>query len=230
MFKKLKQDLRRKKLAKAGVKLDVDIPTVAYGERRATWHVYPRSITRNCIVYSFGVGNNALWDLELIKNHAVELHAFDPTPRSIQWVRSQELPKEFHFHPMGLSNVDGEIEFYVPHRERYVNYSTHNAKKKGKNKVHCPVKRLKTIMQELGHSSIRVLKMDIEGTEMDALPDLLNDGLDIGQILAEFHYMYSSISFESFVQMVALMRSHGYRIFHISDRGYEFSFIHESLL
>ena len=96
--------------------------------------------------------------------------------------------------------------------------------------VSCPVKRFSTLLGELGHSTVDVLKMDIEGGEMDALPDILAGKHDIGQLLVEFHYNYPAIGFNDFVAVVGVARSAGFRVCHISERGYEFSLIHESRL
>jgi hypothetical protein len=54
---------------------------------------------------------------------------------------------------------------------------------------HDQYKRLDTIMKELHHSHIHVLKIDIEGGERDALPDLkLHGSLElVDQLAIEFH-------------------------------------------
>jgi hypothetical protein len=72
--------------------------------------------------------------------------------------------------------------------------------------------------------------MDMEVAEMVALPDILSGEIKIGQLLMEFHYLKPSISFDGFAHAVTNLRDAGYSIFHISDRGYEFSFVHDSRL
>jgi phosphoglycolate phosphatase-like HAD superfamily hydrolase len=72
--------------------------------------------------------------------------------------------------------------------------------------------------------------MDIEGEEMQALPDVLASGVLPGQLLVEFHYNYPEIPFEDFRDLIEQLRAAGYRIFYISERGYEFSFVHQRLL
>ena len=87
-----------------------------------------------------------------------------------------------------------------------------------------------TLRQELGHQEIDILKMDVEGEEMSVLPDMLASGLLPGQLLVEFHYNYPQIPFNDFLSLVSQLREKGYRIFHISERGYEFGFIHQRLI
>ena len=49
---------------------------------------------------------------------------------------------------------------------------------------------LATIMARLGHTGRRidVLKLDIEGSEFDVVPNLVKNGIEIGQLLIEVHW------------------------------------------
>ena len=230
VFRRLKQGIRHRRLRANGISVDCQLTTVAYGARSGSWTIYPEAIEPGSVVYSFGVGNNIKWDLELIANHRVELHAFDPTPRSVNWIDKQSLPAEFHFHPMGLSNRDGAINFYVPVKEYKINYSSYKSKSPDGETVSCPVKRFGTLISDLGHSKVDIVKMDIEGGEVDVLPDMLSGNFNIGQLLVEFHYNFPNIAFEEFADLIAMLRDEGFRIYHISERAYEFSFIHQSVL
>ena len=49
-------------------------------------------------------------------------------------------------------------------------------------------RRLMTIATMLGHTHINLLKMDIEGAEYTSSSDRLSSGLQIEQLLVEFHY------------------------------------------
>jgi len=229
MFSSIKQILRKQRLKRAGIDLEVRRETAAYGERTGVWTVLADLLPEQPLVYSFGVGKNIDWDLQMVQRHGAELHAFDPTPRSISWMKDQELPAGFAFHPFGLGNRDGDVGFYIPRKPHKVNYSSVKASP-GAEQVLCPVKKLSTICTELGHTRVDILKMDIEGGEMDALPDVLESGIFVGQLLAEFHYHYPAIGWDPFLDVVSELRRHGYRIFHISERGYEFSLVHASLL
>ena len=90
-FKKIKQQLRQRRLAKAGIKIDLDISSVAYGARSGIWTIAPHLLPEDCIVYSAGVGNNIRWDLEIIAHHRALVYAFDPTPRTVEWISEQDL-------------------------------------------------------------------------------------------------------------------------------------------
>ncbi len=217
-------------MAKAGIHLDQQCQFVSYGARSGVWSIVPEVLTPASVVYSAGVGNNIAWDLEMIERHGVELHAFDPTPRSVRWIREQKLPPQFHFHPLGIGTVDGSQAFSEPKREHKFNYTRSDFGNPEEEVVDCDVRKLGSLQRELGHQEIDILKMDIEGAEMSVLPDMLASELLPGQLLVEFHYNYPQIPFNDFLSLVSQLREKGYRIFHISERGYEFGFIHRRLL
>ena len=229
-FKRIKQWRRRRRLYRSGIEVEVTVKWISYGARSGVWAVVPEYLSPGSVVYSAGVGNNIAWDLAMIEQHGVELHAFDPTPRSVRWIREQVLPPQFDFHPVGLGTIDGRQAFSEPNRERKFNYSSTDFGGPGESVVYCDVKKLESLQRDLGHREIDILKMDIEGEEMLVLPDMLASGLLPGQLLVEFHYNCQQISFADFVRVVSQLRNKGYRIFHISERGYEFGFIHQRLL
>ena len=229
-FKKIKQRLRHRRLTKANVKIELDIPSVAYGARSGFWTIAPHLLPRESVVYSAGVGNNIRWDLEMIAHHCALVYAFDPTPRTVEWISEQDLPGRFNFFPLGLSDCDGEIDFIEPNRTYKFNYRSGAVVPPGVRSVACEVRRLATLCKTFDHQGIDVLKMDIEGAEMQALPDMVSSGIFPGQLLVEFHYNYPDIGFDQFLYLIQSLRDNGYRILDISERGYEFSFVHEQLL
>jgi hypothetical protein len=95
----------------------------------------------------------------------------------------------------------------------------------GTTVVEAPVRRLSTLMRQLGHERIDVLKLDIEGGEYAALEDLLAGEIVVPQILVEFHHHFPGIGVARTEQAIRALRKAGYRIFHRSPRGLEFSFL-----
>jgi hypothetical protein len=46
--------------------------------------------------------------------YVVEIHGFDPTPESVDWIRQQTLPPSFQHHPVAIGGHDGEMIFELP--------------------------------------------------------------------------------------------------------------------
>jgi FkbM family methyltransferase len=219
----LKQSLRQHRLSRARV---VD-PTDCRPERVGDWMLWTEPLCSRSIVYSFGVGDNVAWDRAMIVRFGCTVYAFDPTPASIEWVRSQSLPPLFVFHELGLSNFDGELAFFPPRKANSTHYS--QERRSGlfdrQQPVLGQVRRLTTIMQSLGHTRIDVLKLDIEGSEFEAIPDILASGIEIGQLLVEIHYHFRSRSFRAGMELVRQIKASGMQCIHVSPRGFEFSFV-----
>ena len=67
--------------------------------------------------------------------------------------------------------------------------------------------------------------MDIEGGEYDVIDDMLQCDIPVRQLLVEFHHHFPSIGLAKTLRAVRALEKAGYRIFHISQRGLEFSFL-----
>ncbi len=221
--------LRRLRLRRAGVNIDLEVTKLRLGPRAMAdmpMAVHPDPINEHSVVYSFGVGRNLTWDNEMIRHFGVTIHAFDPTPGAVEWATTTRLPDNVHFHPVGIAAYDGTLKVYPPPTKRTVHYSSINrARAAEEDAIEVPVKRLATIAGELGHDRVDVLKLDIDGSEYEVLPDMLACGLPINQILLEFHHNFRGVRFEDTLQAIESLRAHGFGIFDTSRRGLEFSFL-----
>lgn len=177
------------------------------------------------MVYSFGVGEDISFDLSLIEKFGLEVFAFDPTPRSMNWVRSQKLPSKFHLFEYGIFDYDDVAELHPPRNPAHISHTLLSLPGSQRRGIKVRVYRLKTIMEMLGHTRIDVLKLDIEGAEYRVLRDILNSDLAVSQILVEFHHRMRGISVHETISAVHLLNRKGYRIFHISESGENYSFI-----
>jgi|SRR5712675_3410347 len=214
---------RRRLLQKAGIGVELWLPTFAAGARSGVWVVEPSQLGADAVVYSFGVGDNIAWDLAMIARFGCVVHAFDPTPRAIAWLQRQALPAAFRFQPLGIAAHDGELRLCASRRHNDVNYRPRAAA--GGETITVPVQRLRTIASALGHARISVLKLDIEGGEYEVLADLLAHGPLPAQLLVEFHHGQDGIPFARTQQTLAALRGRGYRVFDVSRRGLELSLL-----
>jgi FkbM family methyltransferase len=196
-----------------------------HGSDYGGWPVIDGSLDSHAVVYSFGVGEDVSFDLALIERFGVTVHAFDPTPRCMEWLGRQTLPARFCFHDYGIAAQDGMVEFFPPVNPQHVSYSLQPTIDRGSAPVIRPVHRLATIMSMLGHMELQLLKMDIEGFEYPVIDNLLQSSVLPQQLLIEFHhgmYGFRNVHTES---SVARLRSAGYRIFYVSAVGREYGFV-----
>jgi FkbM family methyltransferase len=201
-----------------------------FGTRNAGFYVSTETLDKDSIVYSFGIGEDISFDEELIKGYDLKVYGFDPTPKAIQFITSKKL-NGFSFYKFGIHDSDGLIEFYLPPDPNHVSGTISNRWNYDVDKlspIEVPVKKFSTIAKELGHSKIEILKMDIEGSEYTVLDDILSAGIDIRQILIEFHHRFSGHSLAESILAVKKLNENGYKIMGISESLEEYSFIKSS--
>lgn len=85
-------------------------------------------------------------------------------------------------------------------------------------------------MNELKHTNIDLLKINIEGGEYDIINDLAESNLSIKQIVLEFHHRFTGFKLAQTKNAVKILSGMGYEIFHIADNRKEYSFIRKSVI
>jgi FkbM family methyltransferase len=179
----------------------------------------------NAVVYSLGVGEDISFDLALIRKFGLTVHGFDPTPKVKSWLASQTIPEQFHFHDVGIADVDGEATFYLPRRADYVSHSLICARQYSRESIRVRMIRLATAMCQLGHTRIDVLKMDIEGAEYGVIENLVEEEIPVGQILVEFHHRLSCVGTSKTKQVLALLKEAGMKIAYVCPRWEIFTLV-----
>lgn len=193
------------------------------------WTLAPQLLGPDSIVYSFGIGEDITFDLALIERRGVQVHAFDPTPRSVRWVREQRIPESsLVVHEVGLAAFDGHQRFVPPKNPSHVSYSTVRSDVPASEAVELRVQRLSTLMASLGHTHLDLLKMDVEGGEYDVIPDILGASIPIRQLLVEFHHRFRGIGRGRTRAAIEQLRAAGFLVLDVSADGQEYAFLHRS--
>ncbi len=199
-------------------------PVLRIGTEYGGWNFNPTLINKDSVVYSAGIGEDISFDLGFIAKFGATVHGFDPTPKSIRWVKTQQLPPQFVLHEYGIAPTDGELVFHAPENPNHVSLSVVERANKTERIV-LPVRELAGIMKELGHDHIDLLKMDIEGSEYEVIEDLLARKLPIRQLLVEYHHRFPGIGNDKTQASIDLLERHGFKLFSISPSAEEYSFL-----
>lgn len=209
----------------------ISCPRLTFGNPYAQWTFNPQHLDENSVIYSFGVGEDISFDLKLMDQYGLHIHAFDPSPRSINWIKQQKLREEFHFYPFGLADHDGSITFREPLEPGVHSLRMDSKVQTGhtdQNSHVLPVHRLPSILKKLGHTRIDILKMDIEGAEYSVIDDIVDSVVPIIQVLIEFHHRFESVGIDMTREAISKLNGAGFKIFHIASSGEEISFINTS--
>lgn len=133
-----------------------------------------------CVIYSLGGNRQTEFEQAMIDATSCEVFQFDCTVDAasmVPIVARLRQPQRFHFHETCIG-VDGES----------MTFGGRTAK----------LKSLKTIMTDLGHTRIDLLKIDIEGSEHKAVPAFLSSGVPLPQQLSMELHLFSLIAAENF--------------------------------
>lgn len=178
------------------------------------------------IIYSFGVGEDLSFECDILKKFDLNIYAFDPTPKSIRWISGQNLPGDLRFFPFGLSNKDSIEKFYLPKNKEFVSGSIclHSGVNE-QDSMNVSMKKLSTIMHELEHNEISVLKMDIEGTEFTAIPEILESKVQFNQLLMEIHSRFFKDGYSRAKKLIKMLNLYGYYLAYFSESREELTFV-----
>lgn len=220
--------VRRRLAGKPRQGVELTLPFVHLGTEYGGYGVILEALPPNAIVYSFGLGEDISFDLGLLERAPANcrIFGFDPTPRSIAWVNAQGVPAAFSVRELGVADYDGVASFAPPKNPEHISHSLLDGAGDGSGKrVEFQVRRLTTLMSELGHTSLDLLKMDVEGAEYGVLEDLLKGSLRPKQLLLEFHHGMHGIPISRSERALADLQQAGYRIFDAQPSGREFSLV-----
>lgn len=195
---------------------------VRLGTDDGEWLVPSDLLAANSVCYCAGVGEDATFDLALIEQFGCDVYAFDPTPRAISYAQpiTTSEPK-FHFYPFGLWSKDTTIRFYAPQKPQHVSHSALNLRKTT-SFFEAPVRSLPSIMNELGHDRIDMLKMDIEGAEHEVLEHMHSENIRPAVLCLEFDQPYPLRPIRSRIKQLELA---GYSL--VSVEQWNFTFVYD---
>lgn len=206
-------------------KPDINPKTTFLGTSYGGWSILDIPIKKNSIIYSFGIGEDISFDLELINKYGVTIYAYDPIKRSIDWVKKQKVSKLFKPFQIGIANYDGIANFAPPINPKNISHTILNRSETQDKAIKAKVNRLKTLMKKNGHDKIDILKLDIEGAEYDVIDDILNSNVEITHLLIEFHHRFENIGFYKTYNTVKKLKRAGFKLYYVSEKGEDYCFI-----
>jgi FkbM family methyltransferase len=208
-------------------------------------------LNENSVIYCVGAGEDITHDIILASALKCNVHIFDPTPRAIEHVKyvkdvfdnKREPVNDRRFgggdpnywnvilanriesdkiklHEYGLNVKDDIVPFYLPENKEYVSCSVSRLGRSDES-INVVTKTLNTIMKELGHNHIDLLKIDIENIECDVIEKMLNDNIYPTYLSVDFDLLKHNR--QRCNEIVQKLINTGYRI--IKQTGQDISFM-----
>lgn len=207
------------------LKKEYQIETVSYDE----WEFSPNYLGNDAIVYSLGVGDSIEFDLKIIDYYKALVFAFDPTPYAIEWLNKQIIPERLKFYPWAVSGKDGEFSMTqrVNHKgqKSEIMWTELLSHEHSDKIITVPSLTISSIMKELSHQKIDLMKVDVEGTEYEIIDHLIQYNIKPKQLLVEFHHRFETKNKTMTKKAIQDLQEIGYKIFSISETGREIGFI-----
>jgi FkbM family methyltransferase len=192
------------------------------GSEYGGWVIPTSLVNSDSICYCVGCGEDITFDLALIEHFQCEVYGFDPTPRAINYVQSViHGIDRYHFSPIGLWDRTGSLTLYAPQNPLHVSHSAINLQNTQQS-IEVSVQRLSETIRNNGHSRIDLLKIDIEGAEYCVLDSIIEDGLDIKVICAEYDECHTPINpdYRARIRKSALrLRDAGYQLVSVDGKS-----------
>lgn len=161
---------------------DVELIGTAYG----AWAIPTSLLGADSVCYLAGLGEDASFDLKLIERFGCTAYSFDPVPEANVYAASVTAREpRFDFRPVGLWSADTTLRFYDHTQPGYVSRSATNMHQTG-TFTEAHVRSLDSLMGELGHDHIDLLKLSVEGSEYEILGDVLAKSIPVGILCVEF--------------------------------------------
>ena len=182
------------------------------GTNYGGWYV-PKNmeLNENSIIYSGGVGEDISFDIKIQEKYKCNIFLIDPTEKALihfnevqeyykngkqflgniqkDYIQSIQNNKpdfsKFYYFNIGLWNCHDKLKFYKQNNKNYVSQSLiENMFTQEYDEVN--VTTIKALMEEKKHKTIDLLKLDIEGAEIEVIQQMLDDEIFPKYILIEF--------------------------------------------
>ncbi len=197
-----------------------------HGSEYGGWPIVLDSLSRDSVVVDIGLGEDITFSESLMQKYGCHVYGFDPTPKSIEFVRKRLTPN-FSLFEVGVAAMGGEATFYLPNNVEHVSGSLFSTAHVGKKIITVPLIAIDDVPRVIGTDKIDLLKLDIEGAEFDLLdaPGFAKTSCHTDQICIEFHHRWAQFGKARTVHAVACLKKLGFAAAWISSSNEEALFV-----
>ena len=210
------------------------------GTRYGGWSIpIECKLDNDSIIYSGGVGEDMSFDLKLADKYNCKIFLIDPTQRAITHYRevkefydskinnfSGNIQSDYLYNIIdlkpnfnnftyinkGLYKEKTKLKFYKQTNPEYVSQSL-VVNMFGNEYDEVEVESIKNIMETYNHSKIDLLKLDIEGSEIDVLNQMLDDKIYPNYLCIEFDLLLKNRDYNNLTQtLIKRLQENNYKI------------------
>lgn len=183
----------------------------------------PIKIKSNSVVYSLGVLNDTSFDKAIADEAGCQVHLFDPSIIATRHIKAMA-NKNFIFQEVAVWNKPSSMTFYTP---TYGGSPSMVFDHPGRQfEANC--KTLPMLMNEYGHSSINVIKLDVEGAAPTILHHMLDAAIYPEQVIVELERKKTKsvrdflAFFRETDDLISRFRSLGYQVYRMPREAFKY--------
>jgi FkbM family methyltransferase len=186
---------------------------VQIGTKYGGWSIPANELSSDSVCYLAGLGEDASFDLGLIERFGCSVYSFDPVPEAASYAHSvSEREPRFRFLPVGLWSSDTTLRFYDNPEPGFVSRSATNMHSTGGfSEAH--VRSVDSLMAELSHERVDLLKLSVEGSEYEIVGDVISKRLPVRVFCVEFA---QPAPLQPILDQVRALEAAGYRLIRAS--------------
>jgi FkbM family methyltransferase len=176
------------------------------------WTICPDGLNANSVIYSGGVGEDISFEQALVKRFNCNIILLDPSPTGVKTMSKPEnqIP-QLRYSQTALAARTGTMKMAPPVEGNISWY----AKEGAPGTIEVPVTDVTSLMQKHGHTSIDLLKLDIEGCEYEVIDDVLKRKIPVKQLCADFDYGYvPGVKRRQALGAIFKLVTNGYQLIH----------------
>jgi FkbM family methyltransferase len=160
---------------------------VTVGDLGYGGYVLPGSLLGpDSVCYLAGTGEDISFDLGVVARFGCTVYAMDPVPRAAEHVAAAAAHEpRVIFKPVALWSSDKVLTLHAPREPGYVSQSAVNLYDTPSDFT-VPARSINSLMHELGHDHIDLLKLSVEGSEYEILDHVISDRVDARIICVEY--------------------------------------------
>jgi FkbM family methyltransferase len=180
------QLLKRRHDFQARTKIESRQDLLSLGTAYGGWTIPATLVDAHSVCYLAGIGEDITFDLHLIARFGCSVHAFDPVPLSQEYAAAAAAHEpRFVLHRYGLWSRDETLPFHAPESTGHISHSATNLK--GTDiAFDAEVRSVSSVLRELGHDRIDLLKLSVEGSEFEIIDHVVAEAIPIRTLCVEY--------------------------------------------
>lgn len=257
VFEKVYRKFRKWTEVDLNINIDTRVPVERFGTPYGGWIIPKNFLHAGSVCYLVGAGEDVSFDLEIAHRFGCTVDIFDPTPRAVHHVEKlinalkkgesmacttspngfyppypTELAARLRLHPFGIWDTEGTLSFFMPENKSHVSHSLVNLQKSNSH-IQVPVRTIQSVLEELGHQHVDLLKLDVEGAEYQIINSVLAAKIPVGVLCIEYDETASNHLDRDYMvrikSSIDTLTAAGYRVIAQEPDCRNFTLLHESV-